>query len=548
MKKQVFTLFDLLLQHEGDQENRVALIRECEEMTYRELTDQAESLAKILSKLNAKRFDRIMIHLPKSFEEVIATFAIARLGGVFVNIHYQWSTIQLENIIKDCDPKILITTRLKAQTLFNSIPQTSELKIFIIDGKHDHPQVFSSIDFEDCDSELNSVHGPIDQDLAALIYTSGSTGRPKGVMLTHFNILSGARSVVSYLHQTDQDRVLGLLPMSFDYGMNQIMASFLVGGSVVLQSVSIPFEICESIRNKHVTGLAMVPSLWIDLIHFLNSDENLDLSSLRFVTNSGGKIPEPVLELMPKVLPQVEIFLMYGLTEAFRSTFLDPKFFSTKKGSIGRAIPNAEIYVVDPEKGICKPGEIGELIHRGSLVSKGYWKNPEATSQKFKSNIHLQPMIGEEIVVHSGDWVKMDEEGDLWFVGRKDTMIKTSGFRLSPTEVEEMIYLSGMIKEVVAFGEPDQSLGEVVHAAVSLQSFDNKFNFQQLMSFCRKTMPSYMIPKKIHLWDGDFPRTSHGKLDRQTIIQALENVKGTSYDSYIRSDQNLFNGTAESLT
>jgi acyl-CoA synthetase (AMP-forming)/AMP-acid ligase II len=240
---------------------------------------------------------------------------------------------------------------------------------------------------------------------------------------------------------------------------------------------------------------------------------------LRYVTNSGGKIPGTILEAMPRVLPGVQIYLMYGLTEAFRSTYLPPELFHRKAGSIGRAVPNVEVFVVDPTTGSCGPGEVGELIHRGSLVSRGYWGDPALTAERIRPNPHLAPLIGDEPVLHSGDLVRLDDEGYLWFVGRADGMIKCSGYRISPTEVEEVLYQSEVVEDAVAFGVPDELLGQAVHAVVALRP-GRTADEAALRRFCEPRMPTYMVPARIRVWDGALPRTANGKLDRPAVIRA----------------------------
>ena len=244
------------------------------------------------------------------------------------------------------------------------------------------------------------------------------------------------------------------------------------------------------------------------------------LPSLRRITNSGGKIPLNVLERMPAVFPGVDIVLMYGLTESFRSTWLEPRKFAAKMGAIGRAIPGAEVYVVRPEGGIAGPGEQGELVHRGPLVSMGYWGQPDATAEKIRPCPALSEVIGDEPVVWSGDTVRVDDDGDLWFVARADAMIKTSGFRLSPDEVEDLVCRSGLVADAVAFGVDDDDLGQVVHVAVTaLPDFD----VDALTRHCRRTMPHYMVPRRFHVWTAAMPRTASGKLARPEIVAQCRN-------------------------
>lgn len=308
--------------------------------------------------------------------------------------------------------------------------------------------------------------------------------------------------------------MLSVLPFSFDYGLNQLLDMCLLGGTTVLQPVVMPSVIAKTLVEQQITGFAAVPTIWIQLVRYLE-DVTTDLPALRLVTNSGGKVPDPILEAMPRVFPQARIFLMYGLTEAFRSTYLPPHLFQDKRGSMGRDIPNVETFVIK-EDGVCGPGEQGELVHRGPLVSMGYWGRPDATNAKIRVCPQLQDRIGDEKVVYSGDIVRVDEDGFYWFVSRADTMIKSSGFRLSPTEVEETLYQSGFINEVVAFGVEDELRGQVVHVAVSSKG-GAKLDDKALQDYCRKSMPHYMQPTRFHHWEGIMPRTASGKIDAKNV-------------------------------
>jgi acyl-CoA synthetase (AMP-forming)/AMP-acid ligase II len=294
---------------------------------------------------------------------------------------------------------------------------------------------------------------------------------------------------------------------------------FLVGGTVVLQGVMMPAEIVKQLVKERITGFAAVPPAWIPVVRYLEEVQTA-LPHLRYITNSGGKIPTNTLEVMPKVFPGVQVFLMYGLTEAFRSTYLPPELFHRKMGSMGQAIPNVETFIVDEEIGICGPGQQGELVHRGSLVSLGYWGKPEATAEKIRPCPQLRHLIGDEPVCYSGDLVRIDDDGHYWFVSRKDSMIKSSGFRISPTEIEDAVSRSGMVMHVVAFGVDDELLGQAVEVVVTPLD-GTRIEVEALLAFCRKTMPNYMIPKRVHVWPGDIPKTGSGKLDRPTILDAV---------------------------
>jgi acyl-CoA ligase (AMP-forming) (exosortase A-associated) len=508
---------DLLWLRLATRADHPALVLGDERLSYAELARRSESLAAWLwDEAHVRPGDRVAISLHKGFEEVIATFAVTRIGAVFVNVNHQWTAKQLEYVLADCGARVLVTERRKARELSDP---ANLVRILLADGAAEGANQVRLADVPAGRGAPVVQRG--ERDLAALLYTSGSTGRPKGVMLSHRNIVLGAHSVASYLANRPEDRILGLLPMSFDYGMNQLMTMLLVGGTLVLQPVVLPAEIVKSIQERGVTGMALVPPSWVQLVRYLE-ESRTSLPTLRYATNSGGKIPRLILEAMPRVLPGVQIFLMYGLTEAFRSSYLPPAEFQAKLGAIGRAIPGAELFVVHPEKGLCAPGEEGELVHRGELISLGYWNDPERTNAKIKSSKHLAALIGDEKVLFSGDLVHRDEDGCLWFHGRMDEMIKCSGFRLSPTEVEDQLYATGLVGEAIAYGVEDDELGQVVHVAVTAREV-KALDPEELLRLCRKEMPGYMVPRRVHLWPGTMPRTSSGKLDRATVIQACKN-------------------------
>ena len=514
MNPQVITLIDLLARQAEANPSRVALRCGGESMSYGELACRAEQVAAWLEAEGVARGDRVGVHLHKSFEEVVAMFAAWRLGAVMVNINQQWTYQQLCYVIEDAGIEaLLIDSRPAGRVAEEGLP--APLRRLLVKGKT--PGHESMKAWEDLEQGAPKEAAPgIDADLAAILYTSGSTGSPKGVMLSHQNLLTGARSVCSYLGLRDDDRLLSLLPFSFDYGLNQLLDMCLLGGTTVLQPVAMPSVVVKSLVDERITGFAAVPPVWIQTVRYLE-EVGTSLPDLRLMTNSGGKVPDPILDAMPTVFPGVDIFLMYGLTEAFRSTYLPPELFEAKRGSMGSDIPNVETFVIQEDR-ICGPGEQGELVHRGSLVSMGYWGRPEATAEKIRSCPALRDRIGEEKVVYSGDIVRIDEDGYYWFVSRADTMIKSSGFRLSPTEVEEILYKSDQVMEAVAFGVEDDLLGQAVHVAVAAADPES-FREKELQTHCRQQMPHYMQPKQIHLWEGTMPRTASGKIDTPSVVR-----------------------------
>jgi acyl-CoA ligase (AMP-forming) (exosortase A-associated) len=487
---------------------RLAVVDGERRCTYGELERRAAAVAAWLTSRGVRRGDRVGIHLRKSLEEVVGMFAVWRAGAVAVDVSHQWTAAQLDYVLRDCGVKALVTDARHARDLeARGLPDTLEAVLVAGDAPTDAttPPVRT-----------------IDRDLAAIMYTSGSTGMPKGVMLSHQNLVLGARSVAQYLRISPDDRLLSLLPLCFDYGLNQVTSAALVGASVVLQAIPMPSEIAKTIANEGVTGFAAVPPTWVQLVPYL-AETRTRLPSLRYVTNSGGKIPQSVLERMPEVFPGVDIVLMYGLTEAFRSTWLPPEKFAAKAGAMGQAIPNAECWVVDPDLGVCGPGQEGELVHRGALVSLGYWGRPEDTAAKIRPCAQLAHLIGDEPVVWSGDIVRVDEDGDFWFVGRRDGMIKCSGFRLSPTEVEEIAHASALVGEAVAFGVEDEALGEAVHlvvtpaASAAPSAKTAEVDIPALERYFRSHMPHYMVPRAIHV-RATLPRTASGKIDRPQVV------------------------------
>jgi acyl-CoA synthetase (AMP-forming)/AMP-acid ligase II len=331
-------------------------------------------------------------------------------------------------------------------------------------------------------------------------------------MLSHANIMAGATIVSTYLSITAKDRILACLPFSFDAGMNQLTTAFQQGGTIVLINFTFAHEIVQTLLKEKITGLAGVPTLWNLLTQPNSTLRRQPICDLRYITNTGGTMPQTVLAVLRAALPSTQIFLMYGLTEAFRSTYLPPEELDRRPTSMGKAIPDTEILVLHDDGTLCKPGEIGELVHRGPTVSLGYWGRPEDTDRVFKPNPLVPPQMGEcERVCYSGDLVKIDEKGFLYYVGRRDTMIKSSGFRISPTEVEECLLQSGKLRLAAVIGVPHEVLGETIKAFCVLGDGGN-VEADWLIDHCAGKLPRYMVPKAIEFLD-EMPKTTSGKVD-----------------------------------
>jgi acyl-CoA ligase (AMP-forming) (exosortase A-associated) len=493
-----------------------ALVHGAERLSYQEVQRRVAGLAHGLRAAGASRGDRIGIYLDASVPQALSIFGISRAGCAYVPVNGLLFPEQVGHIARDCQMKGLITTPEKLQSLSAALKEIPSLEFLVVVGAAgalDTPLAVHGFE------ELCAMTPPatwrdeaIEKDLAAILYTSGSTGKPKGVMLSHAQVMAGSSIVSTYLGITEADRILAVLPFSFDAGMNQIMTAFQQGGTIVLINFVFAREVVKVLVEERVTGLAGVPTFWSLLSQPTSGLQKQALPHLRYITNTGGAMPQPVLAVLRKALPTTRVFLMYGLTEAFRSTYLPPEELDRRPTSMGKAIPNTEILVLDEHGKPCRPGEVGELVHRGPTVSMGYWGHPELTARVLRPNPLVPPELGDqERVCYSGDYVKMDEEGFLYFVGRRDTMIKSSGFRISPTEVEEVLFRAGGLKGVAVIGIPDPVLGQSIKAFVVARDGETA-QAAELLEFCSANMPRHMVPKAIEVLD-ELPKTSSGKVD-----------------------------------
>ncbi|SRR5216684_1743475 len=496
--------------------DKEALVHGTERLSYREVAQRVAGLAEGLRKAGIGQTDRVGIYLEPSVAQVLSIFGVSQAGGTFVPINAVLLSDQVAHIARDCGMKALITTPAKLESLLEILPQLPSLQFIVLAGVASPPLLpRTTYQFEElCSTPLSKSRREesISKDLAAILYTSGSTGRPKGVMLSHANVMTGATIVATYLGITERERILAILPFSFDAGLNQLTTSFQQGATLVLMTFIFAREIVQTLLRERITGLAGVPTLWSLLAQPSSTLSKQLLPDLRYITNTGGAMPQPVLKILRDALPATRIFLMYGLTEAFRSTYLPPEELDRRPTSMGRAIPDTEILVLREDGSRCQPGEIGELVHRGPTVSMGYWGRPEDTERVLRPNPLLAAELGDcERVCYSGDLVKMDEDGFLYFVGRRDTMIKSSGFRVSPTEVEDALFKTGKIRGAAVIGVPDDILGQAIKAFVVLRDGE-RIQADQLISECAERLPRYMLPKIVEVLE-ELPKTSSGKVD-----------------------------------
>lgn len=521
-------LHDLILDRVAAHGDRPALLRGDESVSYADLADRVLGVASALAALGIEPGDRVAVYLNKRIEAVVSYFAASCGGAVFVPVNPVLKAPQVRHILADCSVRVLITSAAQAAILDAELSELSSLlHIVVIDGASELPasaksrQIHSWSDFAGEGENPRSLPRRIDNDVAAILYTSGSTGNPKGVVLSHRNMVVGAVSVASYIKNTSDDVILAALPFSFDAGFSQMTTGFSVGASVVLMDYLLPRDVPKAAARHEVTGLTGVPPLWNQLAKIEWPADAV--KSLRYFANTGGAMPTDTLKRLRALFPESEPFLMYGLTESFRSTYLPPEEAEKRPTSIGKAIPNAEVLVVREDGTPCDAGEPGELVHRGALVSLGYWNDPERTAQRFRP-VPNQPseLPFEEMAVWSGDTVVKDEEGFLYFVGRKDDMIKSSGYRISPTELEEVIYKTGLVVECAALGIPHNELGQAVVIAAYTEIPDDDTRDNIILE-CKKTLPNYMVPAEI-VWRDSLPRNPNGKIDRRRLADELRNL------------------------
>ncbi len=513
-------IYQLLQKHADN--HQPALFYKDQIISYQMLWENCQKFASILINQQLQPNQRVGIYLNKCPQHVEAIFASTLAGGVFVPINPVLKPLQAQYILKHAGAKILITQLSRLTPLSEQLTDCDDLDcILLIDQPQDltklSPQIAQKCQFIDkINVEMQPYPSRISLDMAAILYTSGSTGNPKGVVLSHQNLVVGAQSVSHVLKNTATDRILAVLPFSFDYGLSQITTAFQVGASVILMDYLLPRGVIKAIQKYQVTGLAAVPALWQNLATL---DWQESKKYLRYITNSGGAFPENTIDQLAQKLPKTDIFLMYGLTEAFRSTILPAEQRHKRPKSMGKPIPSAELMVINKEGQPCKVNEVGELVHRGQLVSMGYWNNIEKTAIHFKPCPNLPAELPlQEIAVWSGDQVYKDDEDYYYFVGREDDLIKTSGYRVSPTEIELIAMQSNMLEQVAVFGVADQKIGQKIILIAILKESAAQKDFEL---FCRQQLANYMYPAQF-IYQETMPINRNGKIDRPKLRQTIK--------------------------
>lgn len=504
-----------------------AVVDGTQSLCYEELRSVSRDWALSLLAHGLERRDRVAIFLPKSLAEVFAIFGTSMAGGVFVPINALLGPRQVAHIVRDCGARMLITTGERCDAVQPQLREVPALeRVLLVDegGEHHDARVVPRA-FAAAASGLRASPS-VGEDLAAILYTSGSTGYPKGVMISHRNLLAGSRIVCRYLDIQTDDRLLAVLPLSFDCGLNQIVTATEKGATAVLLTFRFADEMVHALEEHRITGLAGVPTIWALLTRVAPALKRTRLPNLRYVTNTGGPLPEPTLARLRQLLPETKIYLMFGLTEAFRSTYLPPEELDRRPTSIGRAIPETEILVITEDGRVCGPGESGTLVHHGPTVSLGYWGHPEETARVLRPHPLVPVEEGGVRVCYSGDLVRMDEEGFLYFIGRADDMIKSCGYRVSRTEVEDVLMASGQLVQAAVFGLPDPAAGQRVHAA-GVPASDVDVDAAAILAHCSRELPAHMVPRRLDLL-AELPLLPNGKVDYRQLEAARIDSEATA--------------------
>ncbi|TCN33295.1 class I adenylate-forming enzyme family protein [Sinorhizobium americanum] len=496
---------------------KTALVTDPKRLSYRELDELSSRLAAALAASGVNANDRVLVFMDNCWEAAVAIFAILKAGATFSPINASTKADKLAYIIADCEAAAILTQAKLMPVVTEARAFSSERSLFIASTAATGGRTpDGAASFEEClqSEPLRVLHGGIDVDLAMLIYTSGSTGRPKGVMMTHRNIDAASESITTYLRNTPDDIILNVLPLAFDYGLYQLLMAIRLGATLVLEkSFAFPQAIFERIRTEGVTGFPLVPTMAAMILQMRDLEPGF-LPSLRYLSNTAAALPPAHIARLRELFPEARLYSMYGLTECKRCTYLPPDELDRRPGSVGIAIPNTEAFVVDDDGKRVPPGVPGELVIRGPHVMQGYWRNEAATERMLRPG----PNPWEK-VLYTGDIFRTDDEGFLYFVGRKDDIIKTRGEKVAPKEVETVLHAHPGIAEAVVIGVPDAVLGAAIGALVVRS--DAALTDKDIIRHCARHLEDFMVPKIVE-FRTELPKTDTGKVSRRLAAETLE--------------------------
>lgn len=506
-------LHDFLIDSAKKLPTKVALVVNKQRYTYADLDQRSNALANTLVKSGVKRGDRVVVFGDNTVETVISFWGVLKANAVISIVNPLTKADKLVYLLNDCRAVAMVTDAHLSGVFVDVMPQCKHLRTTIVSGALDAaktkalPGFMTWEDALKADGNAPPKRQNIDVDLASIIYTSGSTGDPKGVMLTHRNMLTAGTSISTYLENVEDDVILGVLPLAFDYGLYQMIMAFRMGARLVLErSFTYPAQVLKTVVEEGVTGFPGVPTIYAILAE-MKTLSSFDFSKIRYVTNTAAALPVKHITMLRELFPKARVYSMYGLTECKRCTYLPPKDIDRKPTSVGIAIPNTELWIVDEEGNKVGPEVVGQLVIRGATVMKGYWEKPEQTAKKLKPG----PIPGEQ-VLYTGDFCRLDEEGYLYFVGRMDDIIKSRGEKVAPKEVESAIMNIHGVKEAAVIGVPDDILGQAVKAFVVLEAGVTMTD-KEIQRECQNRLENFMVPKHV-VFVPELPKTTTGKIKK----------------------------------
>ena len=466
-------------------------------LSYGELDESADGLALGLAELGVARGDRVAVVMPNEADAAIAIYGVLRAGAAFSPLNPTIKQDKLGHVLADSGAAAVICDAERAGVVRAAMADASEIPVVTDVAEHIR------------DTGPPPVP-PLSVDLASVIYTSGSTGDPKGVTLTHGNMTFAADSIIEYLQMERSDRVLCVLPLSFDYGLYQLLMSIRVGATLILErGFTFPGRVVRLLEEHRITGLPGVPTVFQVLVS-LRGLADRELPDLRFLTNTGAALPAPTIAAIRRTFPNARLYSMYGLTECKRATYLPTEQLDARPTSVGIPIPGTEAWIEDADGNVLGPGEVGELLIRGAHVMQGYWNDPEMTAKRLRAG-----RWSWERVLATGDLFRADDEGYLYFVGRHDDLIKSGGEKVYPREIEDVLHAAPGVREAAVIGVPDQLLGFAVYAHVSPQP-ETSLDEVGLRTYCSERLEDYKVPRRVIVHD-ELPRTANGKIDRTTL-------------------------------
>jgi len=494
--------------------HKTALVAGQARLTFAQIDAASDRLAAALRRNGVARGDRVVVFMDNCWQAVVGIFSVLKAGAVFSPVNPSTKADKLAYMLQNCRAAALVTLDKLLPVARDAMAQAPSVKLAVVSGVAGKPPPAGAISFEDALADPAQAALPgdtgIELDLAMLIYTSGSTGFPKGVMMTHQNVVAAAASITTYLENTPDDIVLNVLPISFDYGLYQVLMAMQVGATLVLEkSFTFPQAILNRVAAEKVTGLPLVPTMAAMLLQMKDLQPGA-YPHLRYITNTAAALPTAHIARLQALFPGTRLYSMYGVTECKRCTYLPPQELARRPGSVGIAIPGTEAYVVDAAGQRVGPGIVGELVIRGPHVMKGYWEDPAATERALRPG----PFAWEK-VLYTGDLFRADEDGFLYFVARKDDVIKTRGEKVSPKEIENVLYALAGVREAAVIGVPDPILGNAIKAVVVVAA-DASLTAQDVLRHCARHLEEFMVPKLVEFRDA-LPKTDSGKISRRLI-------------------------------